>query len=145
VTIKRTFLAALVATTFLGGCESTGSDRDQAADLVGTSWVAKEIGGRGVIDGTSSTLDFGEPGQVFGKGGCNRFFGGVTIKGEAIEFGQMGSTMMACPTPMMDQERAYLDALGNAKRFESKDGLLLIFGDGPDPIIRFVNGEAAPK
>jgi putative lipoprotein len=134
-----------VATTFLGGCEATGTDRDRAADLVGTSWVATEIGGRDVIEDTASTLEFAEPGKVFGKGGCNRFFGGVTIKGAAIEFGQMGSTMMACPDSMMDQERRYLEALGEAKRFESKDGLLLMFGAGPDPIIRFAKSEAAPK
>ncbi len=145
VNLKLGLVPALIATVLVGGCEATGSESEKAADLVGTSWVATDIDGQGVLEDTASTLDFGEPGQVFGKGGCNRFFGAVTITGESIEFGKMGSTMMACPPPMMDQERRYLDALGQANRFESKDGALLIFGDGTDPIIRFAKGEAAPK
>lgn len=143
MTRKRIFSAALVAGFLAGGCTAPGMETAQAVDLVGTNWLATDIGGQGVAEGVQSTLGFVEPGQVAGKGGCNRFFGGVTMDGQSIEFGKMGSTMMACPPPMMEQEKRYLEALGEAKRFEVNNGTLLIFGPGADPIIRFT--QATPE
>ena len=145
MTIKRALMPALVAAVLVGGCEATDSKPEPTMDLVGTSWLAEDIGGRGVIESAPSTLGFAEPGKVAGSGGCNRFFGAVTIDGPSIQFGEMGATMMACSPPAMDQETRYLNALGKAKRFEVKDGMLLIFADGPDPIVRFAKTEAEPK
>jgi len=42
---------------------------------------------------------------------------------------------------MMEQEKRYLDALGQAKRFEVKDGMLFIYGTGPVPVIQFTQTE----
>lgn len=136
---------ALVTILLVGGCETTRSETRTVTDLAGTSWVAKDIGGIGVVGRVQSTLTFAEPGKVAGSGGCNRFFGTVTKDSSSIEFGKMGSTMMACPPPLMEQEKRYLAALGETKRFEVRDGMLLLFSDGPDPIVRFVKTETAPK
>lgn len=141
MTMKRTLMAALVAAFAAGGCAAPGTETKQAVDLVGTSWLAEDIGGTPVADGVKSTLGFVEPGRVAGRGGCNRFFGAVTITGQSMEFGKMGSTMMACPPPIMEHESRYMNALGEAKRFEVKDGTLLIFGSGPASIIRFTQME----
>lgn len=142
---KHLLAVALVTVIVVGGCETTGSETRPVRDLAGTSWLATDIGGKGVTDGVRPTLTFAEPGKVAGTGGCNRFFGAVTVDGPSVEFGKMGSTMMACPPPLMEQEKRYLDALGEAKRFEVRDGMLLIFGDGPSPIIRFSEMEAEGK
>jgi heat shock protein HslJ len=32
--------------------------------------------------------------------GCNRMMGSVTLEGEAISFGPVAGTMMACPPPL---------------------------------------------
>ena len=142
---KYIFAVALLTVLLGGGCETTGSDRRPVTDLAGTSWLATDIGGKGIADGVRSTLTFTEPGKVAGSGGCNRFFGAVTMDGPSIEFGKMGSTIMACPPPLMEQEARYLDALGEGKRFEVRDGILLLFSDGPDPIVRFLKIETAPE
>jgi len=41
----------------------------------------------------------------------------------------MGSTMMACHEPLMEQERRMLDALEQVTRFDvTEDGTLLLIG-----------------
>ena len=52
-----------------------------------------------------------DPKQVNGSGGCNQFFGSYQTNGNALSFGGIGSTRMACPTGM-DAEGAFLTALG---------------------------------
>ncbi len=47
-------------------------------------------------------------GKVNGNNGCNLFFGGVEIKGNQLQFGQLASTLRACPLPLMKQERAFM-------------------------------------
>ena len=137
VAMARTLTATIVVALIAAGCATSDGETAQDVDLVGTTWLATEIEGAGVVDGAKSTLGFVDPGRVAGQGGCNRYFGGVAIDGQSMEFGKMGSTMMACPPPLMEQEQRYLAALGAAKRFELKDGTLLLFGEGPDPLVRF--------
>jgi heat shock protein HslJ len=62
--------------------ETTTADPPRAS-LIGTSWLAEDIGGRGVIDRAQTTISFEPEGRVAGSGGCNRYFGAVTIKGDA--------------------------------------------------------------
>ena len=47
--------------------------------------------------------------------------------GKKIVFGEMFSTLMACPEPIMEQETMFLQFLGDAQRFEMVDGQLQIF------------------
>ncbi len=57
--------------------------------------------------------------RVSGKGGCNRYFAGVTtgkLPGE-LNIGQSGSTRMACPAEVMDLEARYLDALSRVTNY----------------------------
>jgi heat shock protein HslJ len=106
-------------------------------NLVGSEWLLEDLGGSGVLDRVQATLAFPESGKVAGKGSCNRFFGTVAISGHTIKFSAMGSTKMACPEPIMNQEEKYLAALQAADRFESKDGNLLIYYAGAEKPLRF--------
>ena len=54
--------------------------------------------------------------RVSGSGGCNRLSGGYEIKGEQLTFGQMASTMMACPSGM-EAEQKFLAALRQVKKW----------------------------
>lgn len=103
-----------------------------SASLVGPEWVAEDIGGKGVADQVRSHLSFMPDGRLAGSGGCNRIIGGYTLQGETITFSQMGSTMMACPPAMEEQERRFLRMLGEAKRWRiTPEGrLLLLDGEG---------------
>jgi heat shock protein HslJ len=65
-----------------------------------------------VIEETSAFVRF-EDGQASGDGSCNRFFGPYEATDDGgLEFGEMGLTMMACLDAIMEQEQAFLAALG---------------------------------
>jgi len=55
-----------------------------------------------------------EDGGVGGTSGCNSFFGSYTLDGDGIVIEQIGSTLMACPDPLMQQEQDFLAALSAA-------------------------------
>ncbi len=109
------------------------------ASLTGTSWLAEDIGGRGVIDEAQTTITFEAEGRVAGSGGCNRYFGAATIKGDAITFGKLGSTMMACVPALMDQEQRFFKALAATRsyRFDDPGHKLVFLGEDGTPLVRF--------
>lgn len=97
------------------------------------SWLAEDIGGRGVIDSTRSTLELEPDGAVSGFGACNRYRGKATVSGNAIRFGPMASTRMACPPAVMAQEQAFLAALDGARSWRAdpaRGRLQLLDGSG---------------
>jgi heat shock protein HslJ len=107
------------------------------ADVIGSEWVLEELGGRGVVGGVQVTLAFPEAGKVAGNGGCNRYFGAARISGDRIEVQHIGSTRMACPPAVMDQEHGLFEALQKAKRFEVDGGVLLIHSAAVDEPLKF--------
>jgi heat shock protein HslJ len=99
----------------------------QSLVLTGTSWRATGINnGRqavvSVVNGTSVTLSFGADGDASGQGGCNHYSGHYEANGSQITIGRVAVTEMSCTNPpgVMEQEQAYLKALGTAStvRFE---------------------------
>jgi len=108
-----------------------------ASDLVGTEWLLEDLGGRGVVDDAQSTIAFQAGGKVTGNGGCNRYFGPARISGGRIDIEHLGSTRMACPPAIMDQEHRFLDALQKATRIERRGAFLLIHSAGIDKPLRF--------
>ncbi len=104
--------------------------------LKGSEWLLEDLAGSGVIDRVQATLAFSQAGKVEGNGSCNRFFGDVEINGDAIRFGPVGSTRMACSEAVMNQETKYLKALQAAERFERKEQYLLIYSkNAPKPLL----------
>lgn len=81
-------------------------------------WLAEDIGGGGVIDRVQTTLELAEDGRVSGSGGCNRIGGQAKIESDSISFGQMVSTMMACPEAVMAQEAKFLAVLEQARGWQ---------------------------
>jgi heat shock protein HslJ len=92
-----------------------------AFDLSGSEWLLEDLAGARVLDNVQATLTFPDSGKTAGNGSCNRFFGSVEIHGDAIHFGPLASSRMACPEAQMNQETKYLQALQAAERFEWKD------------------------
>jgi heat shock protein HslJ len=108
-----------------------------ASDLVGTEWLLEDLGGRRVLDDAQSTIAFQAGGRITGNGGCNRYFGPARISGGRIEIEHLGSTRMACPPAVMDQEHRFLDALQKATRLERNGAFLLIHSAGLDEPLKF--------
>ena len=119
----------------LAACASSGSQ--QGGDVTGKVWVLTGLMGKPPVDGTGISAEFTADGKVAGSAGCNRYSGTYTISGSTITFSSpMASTMMMCEQAVMDQESAYLKALGEAKTFAVKgDQLTLTGGDGTTLVV----------
>ncbi|WP_018183269.1 META domain-containing protein [Kaistia granuli] len=113
-----------------------------AAALQGTEWLAEDIGGQGVLAIVQSTLAIEAGGKISGSGGCNRYFGTVTVKDGALKVGPLGATQMACVPAQMEQERKFLDALSATQGYRL-DGAKLVLLDGRgQPLVRLVKNKA---
>jgi heat shock protein HslJ len=72
-----------------------------------------------------------EEGQISGRAGINRYFAGYEQDGSSLRIGNTGSTQMAGPQDLMDQEQAFLSALGSVASFQIVgEQLRLLNGDG---------------
>jgi putative lipoprotein len=104
--------------------------------LFGTTWLAEDIEGAGVIDFAQSTLTVTQDGRVAGIGACNNYFANAIISGASIEIAEIGSTRKACPPAAMDQERKFFEALRRAKSFRFDGGKLFLVDDKGRDIVR---------
>lgn len=95
------------------------------ASLVGTTWVAEDIDGRGVLDQVPSTLSFDSPQRISGRAACNRYFASVEQQAGTVRLRPAGTTRMACPPAVMDQEQRFLSALGAVTTLRVDAGKLL--------------------
>jgi putative lipoprotein len=135
-------LAAVATLVVLAGCTGSAENtmaETTSADLIGSTWLAEDIGGRGVIDNAQTTITFDAEGGVAGSGGCNRYFGPVTIEGSTISFGDLGATSMACVPALMDQEQKFFDALAASRsyRFDDPGNKLVFLGEDGTTLVRF--------
>lgn len=83
-----------------------------------------------------STVEFRADGTVTGNGGCNGYQGGVTLEGNAIEFGMLATTRMMCAPPVSGQEIVFLEALGMARSGEQSDDILELFDAGNEIVLQ---------
>jgi len=115
--------------------------------LEGTEWVVKTYQNQDgelvePLSGTFTSAKF-EEGQVNGNAGCNTYFGGYELDGDEIKIGPLASTEMFCGNPpgVMDQEMAFLSAMGNAAEYKIEDEQLLITDAAGEVILVFEEAE----
>lgn len=107
--------------------EETAETMETTSDLASTSWLLSELDGAApVAGGRPATLEIDAEGRVAGSTGCNRFMGGYSADGATVTFGQLATTMMACPDELMQQERTFLDVMGAAASYSIVDDTLTI-------------------
>ena len=101
---------AYAAISFAGGNQ----------DLDGTHWNVIQINGQPPVAGSAVVdLSFQADQQIGGHAGCNSFGGKYLVKGRALSFSDMISTMMACADDALNaQESAYLQALGRVAGYD---------------------------
>ncbi len=138
--------AWLAAATSLAGCATAQSAAPEES-LIGTRWLAEDIGGQGVIDAAQSTLEFRSVADVAGSGGCNGFFGRLELDGQQLRLGPLGSTMRACPEALMDQEQRYLAALEQTRsyRLDRDTDLLYLLAEDGTALVRLSRQPAADR
>lgn len=130
--------------------ETAESETVELLELEGVLWrlieYADEAGGMSpVLEGTTVDIEF-EGSQMGGSSGCNRYFGSYTLEeGNRLTFdAEIGSTQMACPPEIMEQESRYQELLGQvaiADRFE--DHLILLEEGGELSLLIFVASQPA--
>jgi heat shock protein HslJ len=90
-------------------------------------------GGKGgvttVLPETQLTVRFGSDGTIGGSAGCNTYRSPYAVDGDTLSFGPFATTRMACPTPVMDQEQAFLAALQPTTGFSLAAGQLTLVGE----------------
>jgi putative lipoprotein len=129
-TLTLAFLAAIAASAPVPALAQS--------DLTGSTWLAEDIMGAGVIDRVQSTLQPLADGRVAGSSGCNRFTGKGTLSGGKVEIGLLATTRMACPPAVMNQEDKFLKALAASRRYEiGPEGLMRFFDDAGAVTVRF--------
>ncbi len=110
--------------------------RFTTATPVGSWQVTSLLQGDAVtspIAGTVLTASFDDEGGLSGSAGCNTYTSSYTTDASSIAIEPPASTRKFCaePTGVMDQEAAYLAALGVAERFSVGGGSLeLLRADG---------------
>ena len=128
---ERAYLAALgeVATWELDGEELVLSDADgnellryEVASISG-AWTVTGINtGDAIVSpivGTELTAVFADDGSLTGSAGCNTYTTSYTADTGDIEIEPAAATEKFCPEPegIMEQESAYLEALGSAEQY----------------------------
>ena len=106
-----------------------------SATLEGTEWKLVSYAGQDgnsvdVLTGTDVTAMF-QDGTVGGTAGCNNYFGRYELSGNQLTVAVGGTTMMACPEPIMAQESAYItDLAASASYLITGDQLQIAGADG---------------
>ncbi|UYM17344.1 META domain-containing protein [Endozoicomonas euniceicola] len=139
-TIGR-FATVLTVSSMLAACSSTHKPVVVTPDMLqGQIWVMSSINGEAPVGGKRITMELAQgsasQGKINGKGPCNSYFGGYQIEKGDFSFGRIGSTMMACREPVMQQEMAFHTTLQKTNQM-LMDGRQLILKEagGQDSIV----------
>lgn len=110
--MHRTLPFALLAAA-LTGCASDAPQLETER-----SYRVEWIGERPLIDRSHLTVTFAADGRAHGHAGCNHWFAGYTLKGDALSFEPAGSTRKMCAPALMEQEQRFLAALDEVQRWD---------------------------
>ena len=106
--------------------------------LAGTQWLLVSLNGQPPVSGSQPSAQFTQT-EISGSAGCNGYWGSYQADGNKLKMKNVGNTVMACikPAGLMDQERAFLDALNLVGSFRlAQDRLELLDASG-DAILVF--------
>jgi heat shock protein HslJ len=120
-----------------GGAEQPPAVGAASAPLEGTPWtlvgyVSADGTTRPVLASTEVTATF-QGGRLAGSAGCNSYGGAYSVTGSALTLTSIAATLRACAAPpgIMEQEAAYLAALGRVAQLNvTPQALLLLDRDG---------------
>lgn len=122
------FLSTIIL-VIASACKPSGS---ATIDLRGTQWVLSSLLGREALPG--GTIQFDKDEKIYGSSGCNSFFGTYTAQGNNLKVSDIGSTLMACMEPMMQQEVDFFNALSQVQKFELQGNSLKLL-DASDTVL----------
>lgn len=129
LSVTSLLITALVIVGVAALLSACGSNQE-GATLEGSEWTLISLDGEGALAGSEITALFSEE-KISGSAGCNSYFAGYQVESEPFIVGPIGSTMMMCSEPLMEQEMAYLAALETAESFSvDGDTLEIVYAAG---------------
>jgi heat shock protein HslJ len=121
-------LRLCIAGCVIGACTGENSQvalaMQDGQDLAGTTWQVEDIDAGGIADNARITIEIPDATRVEGFAGCNRYFAALALGAEEFRASGAGKTARACGPALDEQERRFLVALRDARRFAT-DGTLL--------------------
>ena len=100
------------------------------ASMTGIEWRPTRLGADEVAADSEMFVSFDVDGSIKGHGGCNKFFGSLQTTDDGLSVGELGATRMACPSQIMDREKAFMKALQDTTQFEIGENSLQLVGAG---------------
>lgn len=126
--MKKYLITLLIICLTVGACAS----REDSRPLVGT-W---RLTAYGPVDSPTPTvpdaeafLGFGADGTLTGSSGCNELGGEYQVEGDQIIFGEIVSTLIACPDLLMAQEDIMHQVLTDTASFNIEGNTLTIINN----------------
>src|SRR5262249_40022377 len=120
-------------------------DLDDPQALQGTDWRLTHLHGTAIrIDDPQTAPSLmlqASPARFSGSGGCDRITGRYQLNGQAITFGPVAGTRMACATGM-DIEMAYVQSLADVETWRIVGNALELLDADGDVIARFESRDA---
>ena len=105
----------------------------QPASLVGTQWsLTSYNNGKqalvSVLNGTSISASFSQDDNLSGSAGCNSYTATYEVEGDQMSIGPAAATRKYCgEAGVMEQEAAYLQALGKVASYKIEGDALTLF------------------
>ncbi len=118
-------LLAIISLLSIGIFAQDGSRRN---DLTGKRWELTEINGKRVYSSKAFLEIEASERRFSGNAGCNRMFGGFSVRGRNIDFSNIGTTKMFCSERgVMKLEMDLTRALEGVTRFERTGNNLSLY------------------
>lgn len=121
---------AAFALACLTGAASAMDSPSSGNGLEDGAWVLVQLSGEAVLQDRPPTLRLSQ-GRAQGSDGCNRFTGAYQADGERFRIaGDIASTRMACPEPVMKLAAGFIAALTGARTARIENGQLVLADEG---------------
>jgi len=131
--LRKKILIYIIVSIALFSCKTTEMSIEEK------KWYLTEIEGDSeiiLVNDKIPYIEFDlESEKLGGNASCNNFFTNYKIEDNHIEFGQIATTMMACPDNT-NQEYRFLQAMSRIDTFKIENGLLYFF-EGEEAILIF--------
>jgi heat shock protein HslJ len=108
----------------------------QSAPLQGSEWRPVRMDEISVPQEFSAFVQFRSKGRLAGFSGCNRLFAEYQVDSTGQIFvGPVAATRKVCPASVMERERALAAALENARSYQRRNTVLVLFDSDARPVL----------
>jgi heat shock protein HslJ len=124
--MRKTTSLLLISIPILSVALAACSAGGQSQTLEGTNWMLEFMREESALSEITVTAGLQVDGRMSGSTGCNNSNATFSTDGDMITISPGATTLIACPTPIMAQESAFLDVLASATTYKIEaDGMEL--------------------